>query len=133
MTGASLFMVSLMVPNMDDAILHYTRDWGFALANDSRHVSGHRWVVVAPKNGANLRLIEANNDAQHAVIGRQVADKVAFFLYVAQFDAALARWAASGIEITEPARLESYGRVAVLKDKYGNRWDAFDSETKGNL
>ena len=127
MSGVSLFMVSLVVPDMNDAIAHYTRDWGFTLANDSHHVSGHRWVEVAPEGGAKLRLVEAKTESQRAVIGRQAGGRVAFFLNVVRFDAAIARWAANGIEITEPARQESYGRIVVLKDKYSNRWDVFDA------
>lgn len=131
MSGASLFMVSVMVPAMDAAIAHSVRDWGFVLAQDSAHDSGHRWVEVAPDGGARLRLVEARTDAERAVIGQQVADRVAFFIRVANFDSAIARWHSNGIEIAEPPRSETYGRVAVLRDKFGNRWDAFDAEPVG--
>lgn len=47
---------------------------------------------------------------------------------VPAMDAAVARWQSNGIELAEPPRLEVYGRVAVLRDKFGNRWDAFDAE-----
>ncbi len=129
MTGVSLFMVSIMVPDMDDAIEHYTHDWGFTLVSDSRHLSGHRWVEVAPDGGAKLRLVEASNEEQREVIGRQVANRVAFFLNLVEFEATVARWANNGIQIAEPSRQESFGKVTVLKDKYGNRWDALDAET----
>ena len=127
MSDISLFMVSLVIPDMDDAIAHYTTDWGFAPAKVSRHASGHRWVEIAPGGGAKLRLVEARTDSERAVIGRQAGGRVAFFLNVSQFDSTVARWAANGIEITEPARQENYGKLAVLKDKYGNRWDVFDA------
>lgn len=130
MTGVSLFMVSLVVPEMDEAIAHYTGDWGFTLANDSHHVSGHRWVEVAPAFGARLRLVEAKNDEQRAVVGRQAGGRVAFFINVPDFDTTLAQWADKGIVIIEPPRQENYGRVAVLQDRYGNRWDAFDASDK---
>lgn len=127
MSAVSLFMVTLIVPDMDQAITHYTRDWGFQLTNDSRHASGHRWVEIDPGGGARLRLAEATNDEQRNVIGSQAGGRVAFFLNVADFDSTLIRWAANGVEIVEPERNERYGRVAVLKDKYGNRWDIFDA------
>jgi predicted enzyme related to lactoylglutathione lyase len=128
--GASLFMVSLVVPEMDDAIAHFTRDWGFSLACDSHHASGHRWVEIAPEGGARLRLVQAVTDEQRSVIGKQAGGCVGFFLKVAGFDAALARWEADGIEIVEAERRESYGRLVVLRDKYGNRWDVFDAEAE---
>ncbi len=127
MTGASLFMVSLVVPDMDDAIAHFTSDWGFALKCDSHHVSGHRWVEVAPEGGARLRLVLATTDEQHSIVGRQAGGRVAFFLKTTSFEVAVARWADNGIEIVEPERRESYGRIVVMRDKFGNRWDVFDA------
>lgn len=127
MTETSLFMVTLVVPDMDDGIAHFTQDWGFSLTTDTRHVSGHRWVEIAPDNGTRLRLVEAVNDEQRAVIGRQAGGRVAFFLKVIGLDAAVEQWAGKGIEILEPPRTESYGKVVVLKDKFGNRWDVLDA------
>jgi predicted enzyme related to lactoylglutathione lyase len=128
MSHATLFMVSLLVPDMDDGIAHFTHDWGFALTNDTHHVSGHRWVEIAPDGGARLRLVEAKGDEQHAMIGRQAGGRVAFFLDVSDFDRTVDHWAANGIEILEPPRVESYGKIVVLRDKYGNRWDVLDAE-----
>ena len=130
MTDASLFMVSLVIPEMDEAIAHFTSDWGFSLEVDASHGSGHRWVEIAPQGGARLRLVEAVNDQQRAVIGRQAGGRVAFFLSVTGFEGAIARWAARGIEIVEEPRVESYGRLVVLRDKYGNRWDVLESEAE---
>ncbi len=130
MSVIALFMVSVVVPDMDQAIAHYTGDWGFALAKDSRHIAGHRWVELSPASGARLRLVEARNEAERAVIGRQAGGRVAFFIDVADFDTSVARWSTSGIEIVEPPRTEAYGRIVVLRDKYGNRWDAFDASSR---
>lgn len=127
MSGVSLFMVTIVVPDMDDGIAHYCHDWGFSLTRDSRHSSGHRWVELSPGDGARLRLVEADDEVQHSVIGRQAGGRVAFFLRVEAFDATVAEWAANGIKIVEPTRLESYGRVVVLRDKFANRWDVFDA------
>jgi predicted enzyme related to lactoylglutathione lyase len=131
MNGASLFMVTLVVPDMDDGIAHFTRDWGFELTCDTGHVSGHRWVEVSPDKGARLRLVEATTDEHRSVIGRQTGGRVGFFLNLDEFDATIAHWQDRGIEVVEAARTESYGRVAVLRDKYGNRWDVFDENFKG--
>lgn len=127
MSAASLFMVTLIVPEMDDAIRHFTRDWGFHLINDSWHASGHRWVEIDPGSGARLRLAEAINRDQRQAIGNQAGGRVAFFLRVVALDQCVATWAANGIEVVEPKRSESYGKVVVLKDKYGNRWDVLNT------
>ena len=128
MSHTALFMVTLLVPDMEDGIAHFTRDWGFVLCKDTRHASGHRWVEVAPDSGAKLRLVEASTDEQRAAVGRAAGGRVAFFLDVSHFDSAVDAWAAKGIEIVEAPRVESYGRIVVLKDKYGNRWDVLDAD-----
>ncbi|MEM7690506.1 MAG: VOC family protein [Pseudomonadota bacterium] len=128
--SAALFMVSLVVPDMDDAIAHYTRDWGFALAQDSRHSSGHRWVEIDPGSGARLRLVEARSDTDQAVIGNQAGNTVAFFLRIADFHQTIDRWSKTPIKLLEAPRDEAYGRVAVVADAYGNRWDIFDKAYK---
>jgi hypothetical protein len=127
MTDASLFMVTFVVPNMDEGISHFTEDWGFSLTTDTRHVSGHRWVEISAGSGARLRLVEAITDEQRSVIGRQAGGRVAFFLNVVGIEAAVERWAERSIEVAEPLRCESYGKVVVLKDKFGNRWDVLDT------
>ena len=120
-------MVTIVVPEMDAAIGHYVNDWGFSLINDTLHKSGHRWVEISPDHGARLRLVEASNDEQRSVIGRQAGGRVAFFLTVAGFDEVVRGWSENGIEITEPERCERYGRIVVLSDKFGNRWDVIEA------
>ncbi|MBV7266106.1 VOC family protein [Erythrobacter ani] len=121
-------MVTIVVPEIDDAITHYTQDWGFALIENTRHASGHRWVELGAAGGARLRLAEAKSDEQRSAIGRQAGESVAFFLSIADFDEAIIQWSTTAIDVLEAPRSESYGRVAVLKDKYGNRWDVFDKD-----
>ena len=125
MPGA-LFMLTLVVNDMDEAIAHYTSDWGFKLELDSHHASGHRWVVIDPGGGAKLRLAEARSDIDRAAIGKQAGTNVAFFLRIADFYQTVDRWSKTPIKILEAPRDEDYGRVAVVADAYGNRWDVFD-------
>jgi predicted enzyme related to lactoylglutathione lyase len=120
-------MVTIVVPDMEAGIRHYVDDWGFALTNDTRHESGHRWVEISPDQGARLRLVEADNGEQRAAIGRQAGGRVAFFLTVDGFDQAIQSWSDNGIEVTEPERTEIYGRIIVLKDAFGNRWDVIEA------
>jgi uncharacterized glyoxalase superfamily protein PhnB len=123
-----LFMVSLVVPSMDEGIAHFTNDWGFSIANDTHHASGHRWVEITTGGGARLRLVEAASDAERSVIGRQAGDRIAFFLRVKDFDAQVAKWRANGVMVSESERHEAYGRIIVMRDTFGNRWDVRESE-----
>jgi uncharacterized glyoxalase superfamily protein PhnB len=127
-SGPALFMVTVVVPEMDDAIAHYTRDWGFALVNDTHHASGHRWVELDPGGGARIRLASAKTETDVAAIGRQAGQTVGFFLRIADFDRSIRNWAETRIKILEPVRDEAYGRVVVVADAFGNRWDVFDMD-----
>lgn len=70
-----------------------------------------------------MLLARADGDRQATVVGQQVAGRVGFFLQVDDFDAALARMTAAGVEFVTVPRSEPYGRVAVFLDIAGNRWD----------
>ena len=121
-------MVTLLVPEMDEAIDHFTKEWGFELAEDTRHASGHRWVEIDTGGLARLRLAEARSEAQRLATGNQSGDSVAFFLNISDFHQTTARWSETSIEVLEAPRDESYGRVIVVKDRFGNRWDVFDKD-----
>jgi predicted enzyme related to lactoylglutathione lyase len=131
-TGPALFMVTVVVPDMDDAIAHYTQDWGFSLGRDTLHASGHRWVEIATGDGGlRLRLAQASDDAQLAVVGRQAGSRVAFFLHSHDLDADMSAINSSHVAVLEPQRDEAYGRVVVLADKFGNRWDLIEPKEPG--
>jgi predicted enzyme related to lactoylglutathione lyase len=70
-----------------------------------------------------LLLARADGEDQAAVVGRQVAGRVGFFLQVEDFDEAYLRLSGAGVEFVRPPRVEPYGRVAVFLDVAGNRWD----------
>lgn len=70
-----------------------------------------------------MLLARADGEDQAAVVGRQVAGRVGFFLQVDDFDAAYRRMTRAGVEFVTPPRSEPYGRVAVFLDIAGNRWD----------
>jgi uncharacterized glyoxalase superfamily protein PhnB len=126
MIRAQLAMVTLVVPDCDQAIDHYTYDWGFSVSVDTYHDSGKRWVELTTNGGARLRLAQAQNDVQAAAIGLQTGGLVSFFLNTQDFDADVAHWLAQGITCLEPQRIEPYGRIVVLADAYGNRWDVIE-------
>jgi len=123
-----LHQVSILVRDYDEAIAFFTGPLGFELVEDSPATAGSgsdkRWVVVRPPGAdTGILLARAEGEAQEAVVGRQAAGRVGFFLRVADADEAYARMTAQGVEFLAPLRPEPYGRVAVFLDVAGNRWD----------
>lgn len=123
-----LSLVTVVVEDYDAAIDFYVSALGFELAADApaQTTDGRpkRWVVVRPPGAATgLLLARADGADQAAVVGRQSAGRVGFFLQVDDFDAAFARLTASGVRFARPPRSEPYGRVAVFLDIAGNKWD----------
>src|SRR5262249_12738119 len=83
-----------------------------------------RWVVVRPPGAeTGLLLARADGADQAAIVGKQAAGRVGFFLQVADFGAAYARMTAAGVEFLTAPRTEPYGQVAVFRDVAGNKWD----------
>ncbi len=123
-----LSLVAIVVPEYDPAIDFFVGALGFELVEDSPALTNDgrpkRWVVVRPSGAATgLLLARADGDEQAAVVGKQAAGRVGFFLHVDDFDEACRRMSAAGVEFVQPPRSEPYGRVAVFLDVAGNRWD----------
>lgn len=121
-------MVTIVVEEYDPAIDFFVKLLGFDLVEDSPSLTNDgrakRWVVVRPAGAETaILLARADGDAQAAVVGRQVAGRVGFFLHVDDFEAMYDRLAAAGVEFVTPPRTEPYGQVTVFVDIAGNRWD----------
>jgi catechol 2,3-dioxygenase-like lactoylglutathione lyase family enzyme len=121
-------LVAVVIEDYDPAIRFFVDALGFDLVEDSPSLTNDgrpkRWVVVRPPGGqTGILLARADGERQAAVVGGQVAGRVGFFLRVDDFDAALARMDAAGVEFVTSPRAEPYGRVAVFLDIAGNRWD----------
>ena len=88
-----------------------------------------RWVVVRPADGGTgLVLARADGEDQSAVVGRQFAGRVGLFLRVEDFDGTLDGILHSGCDLVRPVRHETYGRVCVFRDPWGNLWDLLGSK-----
>ena len=126
-----LALVSLVVNDYDEAIDYYIRVLGFTLREDTAMGEGKRWVVVAPGDGAGsgLLLAKAANDRQRQAIGQQTGGRVFLFLHTDNFDRDYAAYKQRGVSFVEQPRQESYGRVVVFTDLYGNRWDLVEPRT----
>lgn len=120
--------IALIVPDYDDAIDFYVGKIGFELIEDTNLSNGKRWVLVAPKGSTETRLLLAKADGpdQVAAIGNQTGGRVFLFLNTDNFDRDFAAMTAKGVTFLEEPRLEPYGKVAVFRDPFGNKWDLIE-------
>jgi catechol 2,3-dioxygenase-like lactoylglutathione lyase family enzyme len=123
-----LALVAIVVADYDEAIDYYTGVLGFTLVEDEPREPGKRWVVVAPSadRGAKLLLAKAAKPEQLSRVGNQTGGRVFLFMHTDDFDGDYARFKAAGVRFVETPRSESYGRVVVFQDLYGNKWDLIE-------
>ena len=125
----TLGMITIVVDDYDAAISHYVNELGFTLIEDTALTPEKRWVVIAPgTEGAKILLAQATTDEQRAAIGNSTGGRVGFFMYTKNFTETYELYKSNGIEFTETPRQESFGKVVVFKDQYGNKWDLIESE-----
>jgi catechol 2,3-dioxygenase-like lactoylglutathione lyase family enzyme len=122
-------LVSVVVPDYDEAIAFYVGKMGFILAEDTRLSDAKRWVVVKPHGAGSAGLLVAKADSpeQVDVIGQQAGGRVFLFLETDDFARDHARFIAAGIQFLESPRAEAYGTVAVFRDAFGNKWDLIET------
>lgn len=121
-----LSALSLLVPDYDDAIAFYCGVMGFTLDQDIDE-GRKRWVrVTPPGGGASFILARANGYEQQATIGKQGGGRVWLFLETDDFQSDHARMISAGVTFEEQPRHEPYGKVAVFRDPFGNRWDLIE-------
>ena len=124
-----LALISLLVRDYDEAIAFYCGVMGFSLVEDSDLGGGKRWVVISGTGGGSMLLARAVGEQEQAAVGNQFGGRVGLFVHVADFDAARARLELGGAQFEEHVRKEAYGKVAVFRDLYGNRWDLIEPES----
>ena len=127
----SVSAISLLVPDYDAGIAFYVGKLGFTLVEDTPLDDGKRWVLVSPDDAAQTRLMLARavGCVQQAAIGNQAGGRVFLFLRTDDFDADHERFIAAGVRFLEPPRDESYGKVAVFEDPFGNKWDLIQNRS----
>ncbi|MEV6319352.1 VOC family protein [Streptomyces sp. NPDC051776] len=120
-----LGLVTMVVPDYDEAMAFYVDAVGFRLLEDTPLGDGKRWVVVAPQGAreTGILLAEAAGDAERARIGDQTGGRVGWFLHTDDFERDAERMRKAGVVFKEEPRHEPYGTVAVFQDPYGNLWD----------
>ncbi len=125
MDPPALGLVTLVVRDYDEALHFFVDVLGFEVKEDTPLGGGKRWVVVHPPGsaGAGLLLARAATPAQTDAVGNQAGGRVFLFLRTDDFRRDYDAFRARGVHFVEEPREESYGRVAVFEDLYGNRWD----------
>jgi catechol 2,3-dioxygenase-like lactoylglutathione lyase family enzyme len=122
-----LAYTTLLVPSYDEARSWFSEVLRFEVLEDALVAPDKRWLVVAPsREGGALLLARATTPEQQALIGRQGGGRVWLFLHSDAFDADLEQLRRHGVQIDGAVRDESYGRVAVFVDPWGNRWDLIE-------
>jgi len=124
-----LALTALLVRDYDEAIAFYCGSLGFRLVEDSDLGGGKRWVVISGEGGGTLLLAKAKKPEELAAVGNQFGGRVGLFAHVDDFEGAMARLVGAGATFEEPPRHESYGRVVVFRDLYGNRWDLIEPKS----
>ena len=81
--------------------------------------------IAPPGAETEILLARAVGDQADA-IGRQGGGRVWLFLETEDFSTDHARLEAAGAVFEGPPRDEPYGRVAVWRDPWGNRWDLIE-------
>jgi len=123
--------VTLLVHEYDEAITFYTEKLGFQILEDTDLGDGKRWVLIAPSisNETCLLLAKASSSSQKEFVGNQTGGRVFLFLHTDDFWRDYKKMVVSGIAFKEEPRTESYGKVAVFEDLYGNKWDLLQLNT----
>lgn len=120
--------LALVVADYDEAISFYTKKLKFELVEDTPLSQTKRWVVVRPKGegGCQLLLAKAADEEQRSRVGNQTGGRVFLFLYTDDFDRDYQDLLKEGVEIIREPSVETYGKVAVFADLYGNWWDLIE-------
>ena len=121
-----LSALSILVPDYASGIAFFCDVLGFELTENIDR-GRKRWVRVSPPGGgASFVLARADTPEQTAALGRQGGGRVWLFLETDDFDRDHIRMRAAGVDFEETPRDEAYGKVAVFRDPFGNRWDLIE-------
>lgn len=123
-------LISLLVKDYDEAIDFYTQKLSFEVVEDSIISETKRWVVIAPKNsnGCKLLLAKAATEEQSSRIGNQTGGRVFLFLHTDNLDRDYQQLTSKGVRIIREPSEESFGKVFVFSDVYGNLWDVIEQK-----
>ena len=125
--------IAIVVDDYDEAIEFYTKKLHFTLLEDTMLSPEKRWVRIAPKgsDGCGLLLAKAGNEEQRSRIGNQTGRRVFLFLHTDDLNRDHQHLLAEKIQIVREPVQESWGKVLVFADLYGNLWDLIEPLKEG--
>ncbi|HZI65374.1 MAG TPA: VOC family protein [Thermoanaerobaculia bacterium] len=129
----SIGLVSLVVPEYEEALAFYVGILGFTVIEDSFvPEQNKRWVVVAPPGSTESRLLlaRASTPEQSSRVGNQTGGRVFLFLYTDDFDRDYRAFRGRGVVFVREPSEQPYGTVAVFRDPWGNLWDLFQPKAE---
>jgi len=129
----SIGLVSLVVPEYEEALAFYVGILGFTVIEDSFvPEQNKRWVVVAPPGSTESRLLlaRASTPEQSSRVGNQTGGRVFLFLYTDDFDRDYRAFRGRGVVFVREPSEQPYGTVAVIRDPWGNLWDLFQPKAE---
>ncbi|MFY8004713.1 MAG: VOC family protein, partial [Chitinophagaceae bacterium] len=118
----SLVQIALVVRDYDEAIEFYVNKLNFILIEDTVLSPQKRWVVVAPNNpnSCKILLAKAATPKQLLSVGNQTGGRVFLFLNTNNIQLEYKNLQTNNIKIVRDISEESYGKVLVFEDIYGN-------------
>jgi catechol 2,3-dioxygenase-like lactoylglutathione lyase family enzyme len=123
----NLSHIAVVVNDYDEAITFYTKKLDFDLIEDTKLSDKKRWVVVRPKGSeCAILLAKAVNEEQRSRIGNQTGGRVFLFLQTDNFERDYQNLLNHKIKIAREPIVETWGKVAVFEDLYGNLWDLIE-------
>ncbi|MEP7196415.1 MAG: VOC family protein [Saprospiraceae bacterium] len=127
----NLVQIALVVEDYNKAIDFYTKKLNFILKEDCKLSDTKRWVTVTPPGSAcSLLLAKASNEEQKSRIGNQTGGRVFLFLHTDNLDRDYQNLINQGITIVREPAFETWGKVVVFEDLYGNLWDLIEPIAK---
>ncbi|WP_342477053.1 VOC family protein [Paenibacillus sp. FSL H7-0350] len=125
----SIVHIALVVNDYDEAIEFYTKKLNFTVVEDTyQPEQDKRWVVISPPGsvGTTILLAKASIPEQEQFVGNQTGGRVFLFLNTDDFWRDYKDMVSKDIEFVREPQDQSYGKVAVFKDLYGNLWDLLE-------
>lgn len=117
--------IALVIDDYDKAIDYYINTLNFILIEDTPLNAEKRWVLIAPSNDAETKILlaKASNEEQKSRIGNQTGGRVFLFLYTDNFERDHQNLLSKNVTIIRTPVIEEWGKVLVFEDQYGNFWD----------
>ena len=115
--------ITILVHNIDAAILFYRDALGLKLIEDSLLPGSKRIVHLAMSNSSTAFNISNPKQGDEGLVGRQAGDRVFVFVDTLDLDRDIQRFRHNRVAIFNGPRTEDFGRCLIIKDLEGNKWE----------